>query len=67
MNKTELWNALIERYPEFADEEYIVKQRARGLHRLLDQAWDEGAASVRQTERAKEDILSRMFGKFKQP
>lgn len=62
MTKLELWNALIERYPEFVDEEYIVKQRARGLRRLLDQAWDEGAASVKQAAPV-EDILSKLFTK----
>ena len=42
MNKQELWNAVCDRYPEFKDEEYIIRQRPRGLKRLLDQAWDEG-------------------------
>ena len=42
MDKTELWEAVCDRYPEFKDDEHIVKQRARGLRRLLEQAWDEG-------------------------
>ena len=56
MNKDELWKALLERYPEFADEEYIVKQRSRGLRRLLDQAWDEGHAKGVENGKAIESM-----------
>ncbi|MFA6043353.1 MAG: hypothetical protein WC718_00085 [Phycisphaerales bacterium] len=42
MTKQELWEAVCVRYPDFRDEEHVVRQRARGLRRLLDQAWDEG-------------------------
>ena len=42
MTKDELWNVLLERYPDFKDEEFVVKLRARGLRNLINQAWDEG-------------------------
>jgi hypothetical protein len=38
----ELWSAVVTRYPEFANDEHVLQQRARGLKRLLQQAWDEG-------------------------
>lgn len=44
MTKEELWSAFLQRYPQFQDEESIVKQTARGLRRIIDQAWDEGHA-----------------------
>ena len=52
MTKDELWKALVERYPEFQDEEHIVKQRARGLKRLIGQAWDEGYAKGLENSKA---------------
>jgi hypothetical protein len=72
MTKDELWAALVERYPEFKDEEYIVKQRARGLKRILDQAWDEGHAKglangkaleqLRNASEAKKNPFGGLFG-----
>lgn len=44
MKKDELWEQLLKRYPDFKDEEHIVKQTARGLRRLVETAWDEGHA-----------------------
>jgi hypothetical protein len=44
MTKEELWNAFLDRYPQFKDDESIVKQTSRGLRRMIDQAWDEGHA-----------------------
>ncbi len=72
MTKDELWKALLERYPDFKDEEHIVKQRSRGLRRLMDQAWDEGHAkgvengkaleSMRAAAERKNNPLSGLFG-----
>ena len=42
MNKQELWDAFLDRYPQAKDEEYVIKLKSRGLRRLLEQAWDEG-------------------------
>lgn len=71
MNKQELWEAVCERYPEFKDDEHIVKQRARGLRRLLGQAWDEGhdqgvkngraLAVMEQEKKAKSDPFRSIF------
>lgn len=60
MNKTELWIAFLERYPEFRDEESIVKQRSRGLRALLNQAWDEGHKEG--TREAAADTKKNPFG-----
>lgn len=49
MTATDMWNQLVERHPSFAVEENLVSLRARGLHALIQQAWDEGhAAAVRK-------------------
>jgi len=42
MNKEELWDAFLKRYPQFKEDETLVKMKPRGLRRLIDQAWDEG-------------------------
>lgn len=42
MKKEDYWEAVCKRYPKFRDPEHIVKQRARGLKALLDQAFDLG-------------------------
>lgn len=72
MTIEELWSALCERYPEFADEQYIVRQRARGLKQLLEQAWNEGhekgwangkaMEKMRQDAEAKKDPIAEFFG-----
>lgn len=69
MNKTELWNAVVERYPEFKDENFVVKQRARGLRRLLDQAWDEGRdAGLAERPQSCMSPFDQLFGKkFQKP
>jgi hypothetical protein len=60
MTKDELWQIFIEAYPTAADPEFVVKLRARGLRRLLDQAWDEGRRA-----RDGEDIFTKLFGGLK--
>ena len=72
MNKEELWNAVCAKYPDFKDEEHIVKQRSRGLKRLLEQAWDEGhekgvangkaLESMRRDAEAKKNPFDGIFG-----
>lgn len=42
MNKTELWDQLVARHPEFTDPDYILRQRSRGLRAIIFQAYDEG-------------------------
>jgi len=44
MTKQALWEAFIERYPQFKDGDSVVKLKSRGLRRMIDQAWDEGHA-----------------------
>lgn len=52
MTKEQLWAGLCERHPEFKDDEHVLKQRARGLRRIIDQAWDEGHAKGLETGKA---------------
>jgi len=47
MTKSEIWQAFLDQYPQFEGDESIVKLKARGLKRLIDQAWDEGQAEGR--------------------
>jgi hypothetical protein len=42
MNATEIWKQLCERHPGFKDDEYVLKQRAGGLRRLIEQAYENG-------------------------
>lgn len=72
MTKDELWNAFLKRYPQFQDEEAIVKQTSRGLRRFMEQAWDEGyekgksagqAVHQRQPKtKSYEDLFKPIFG-----
>ncbi len=74
MTKDEIWNALLERHPDFKDEEFVVKLRARGLRRLIDQAWDEGHSkgvengkaleSMHRDAAPKSDPFQDLFGPF---
>ena len=65
MNKQELWEAFVERYPQSKDDEYVIKMKSRGLRRLLNQAWDEGFAKykVKPIHSTTSDILKDLFGK----
>lgn len=42
MNKQEFIDAVLEKYPDWENNEHVVKLKARGLIRLLEQAFDEG-------------------------
>ena len=42
MKKEEFWAKVVERYPEFSDDEHILKQTSRGLRKLIFQAWEKG-------------------------
>lgn len=53
MTAKEMWNILVERYPSFSNEEHIAQLKARGLHNLLQQAWDEGRKSGIKEEQMK--------------
>lgn len=75
MNKEEIWNQLCDRHPEFKDPEYVVKQRARGLKALIDQAYDNGVENgkrvadainkLKEMGQSKTDpsIFDQVFGK----
>jgi len=63
MNKTEMWNAVVEQHPEFADGAFVLKQRARGLRRLIEQAWDEGYKAA-PTPCPKPAPMDDIFNKF---
>lgn len=66
MNKEEIWNQLCERHPEFKDPEYELKQRARGLKALIDQAYDNGVENQKRASAAMDAIkdLGRKRGLF---
>lgn len=62
MTKSEMWQILVERHPEFKDDEYVLKQRARGLLKLIEQAWDEGKkVGVEEGRAAHSDIFGGIF------
>jgi hypothetical protein len=61
MNKKELWNLVVKRYPDFADDEHVLKQTARGLRRLINQAWDEGKKRGLAERKAKEPSSENPF------
>ena len=65
MNKQELWDAFINRYPQAKDDEYVIKLKSRGLRRLLEQAWDEGYVKykVKPSHSTTSDILEDLFVK----
>lgn len=60
MNKEEIWNQLCERHPKFKDPEYVLKQRARGLKALIDQAYDNGVESQKRVSKAQNDFMDTM-------
>lgn len=65
MTKDELWEQFLVRYPQFKDEEAIVKQTARGLRRFMEQAWDEGWSTARDIQKPDAgNPFTDMFGKF---
>lgn len=62
MTKSEMWEACCAKYPEWRDDEHIVKLKARGLKRLLMQAMDEARPKI---DPPTSDFLSAMFGNTK--
>lgn len=42
MNKQEFIEAVLDQYPEWHNGQHVAKLRARGLVRLIEQAFDEG-------------------------
>ena len=56
MTKKELWDGLCARHPEFKDYEYVLKQRARGLRAIINQAFDEGHTKGVENGRAMERL-----------
>jgi len=69
MTKNELWETYVDLYPQFQDEENIVKLRSRGLRRLMDQAWDEGydrglEESLRRQAQKRNQFPSNPFSTF---
>lgn len=42
MNKQEFIEAVLEKYPDWENHEHVVKLKASGLIRLIEQAFDEG-------------------------
>lgn len=66
MEKDAYIRAVLEKYPEWKDGEFVVKLRARGLVALIGQAWDEGFEHVRP-EKKKMDLpegFESLFGRF---
>jgi hypothetical protein len=63
MTKQAFLSAVLDQYPEWMNPEHIVKLKARGLRRLLEQAWDEGAASGKSAPQsdAANDLQERLF------
>jgi hypothetical protein len=66
MTKKELWDTYVDLYPQFKDEDNIVKLRSRGLRRLMDHAWDEAYARGREDSRIQES-MRRQAEKKKNP
>jgi len=60
MNKQEFWDAIIEKYPSFADDENVCKLKARGLRRLIEQAWQEGYDKRHDEQKKIEDIKQKL-------
>ena len=62
MNAKHFWEQVCEKYPEFRNEEKVVKLRVRGLRRLIEQ----GIAECSGTPKAENaSALKRLFGIFK--
>lgn len=60
MKKEELWSKVVERYPEFADDEHVLKQTSRGLRNLIFQAWEKGHEhGFKNGKAVAEDLMKR--------
>jgi hypothetical protein len=42
MKKDDLWTALVDKHPLFAQPDKHITLTGRGLRRLVDMAWEEG-------------------------
>lgn len=40
--KEEFWSAVVKKYPDFEDEDHVIKQTSRGLRALISQAFTSG-------------------------
>lgn len=52
MDNIEIWRQLLERYPTWIDAQVEVTLRARGLKALLDQAYECGLESAKESTEA---------------
>ena len=69
MHFIELWNLLLGKHPKFADDDYQVKLSARGLKKMLEDAYDighqKGVANGRALEQMEAEKKSSTTGGFR--
>lgn len=66
MNSQEYWDKVCEKYPEWKNEERVVKLRVRGIRNLIFQAVEECRLPERKTSMDTPDVFNELFGnKFK--
>lgn len=72
MTKISYLSAVIEKYPHLKDDDFPVKLTARGLKRLIEQAYDKGESAgfnkgyklgAESIKRPIPDLFSTMFSK----
>lgn len=64
MTPTEFWKLCTDKYPEWGNPEHVVKLKARGLQRLLEQAAEVAAIQPKRAETSMPDCFKDLFGKF---
>jgi hypothetical protein len=63
MNADEMWSQLCERHPEFKNDDYVLAQKARGLRRLIEQAYENGREDGRKETQNGNQLYNQLFGK----
>lgn len=59
MNSEDIWKGFLEQAPKAADPEEVIKLRARGIKKLIEQAFEEG-----KKRGAAEEIWKQQLSEF---
>ena len=64
MTDQDMIDQLVERHPEWADDEHVVAMRVRGIKNLIRQAFQEGLNTGRWSgSKQDKSIFEQIFGK----